>query len=122
MIVLKTDHYVTFSDINMVKMENDIVIPSIFIFYQRFVDDIHSKRQRGDNVLFNRLNNIIKHLLCTASKVSKYGAFSGPYFPVFGLNAEIYFVNLRIQSDCGKITTRRNSVFGHFSHSDSITT
>ena len=59
MIVLKTDHYVTFSDINMVKMENDIVIPSIFIFYQRFADDIHSKRQRGDNVLFNRLNNII---------------------------------------------------------------
>ena len=23
-------------------------------------------------------------------KVSKYGIFSGPYFPVFGLNAEIY--------------------------------
>ena len=32
----------------------------------------------------------------TAWKVSKYGVFSGPYFPVFGLNTEIYFVNLRI--------------------------
>ena len=27
--------------------------------------------------------------------MSKYGVISGPYFPVFGLNAEIYFVNLR---------------------------
>ena len=25
-------------------------------------------------------------------KVSKYGVFSGPYFPVFGLNTEIYGV------------------------------
>ena len=32
-------------------------------------------------------------------------------------NPEIYFVNLRIQSECGKIRTRNNSVFGHFSHS-----
>ena len=28
----------------------------------------------------------------TAGKVSKYGVFSGPYFPVFGLNTEIYGV------------------------------
>ena len=26
----------------------------------------------------------------TASKMSKYGVFSGPYFPVFGLNTEKY--------------------------------
>ena len=25
----------------------------------------------------------------TTGKVSKYGVFSGPYFPVFGLNKEI---------------------------------
>ena len=31
-------------------------------------------------------------------KVSKYWVFSGPYFPVFGLNTEIYEVNFRIQS------------------------
>ena len=30
----------------------------------------------------------------TAWKVYKYGVFSGPYFPVFGLNTEIYGVNL----------------------------
>ena len=29
----------------------------------------------------------------TAWKVPEYGLFSGPYFPVFGLNAEIYSVN-----------------------------
>ena len=51
-----------------------------------------------------------------AWKVFKYGVFSGPYFPVFGLDAEIYFVNLRIQSEYGKIRTKKNSVFKHFSH------
>ena len=29
----------------------------------------------------------------TARKVSKYGVISGPYFSVFELNSEIYFVN-----------------------------
>ena len=32
-------------------------------------------------------------------------SFSGPYSPAFGLNTEIYFLNLRIQSECGKIRT-----------------
>ena len=32
-------------------------------------------------------------------------SYSGPYFPVFGLNTERYGVYLRIQSDCGKIRT-----------------
>ena len=36
-------------------------------------------------------------------KVSKYGVFSGPYFPVFG-----------------KVRTRKNFVFGQFSHSASF--
>ena len=43
--------------------------------------------------------------------------FFCPYFPVFGLNTDIYSVNLRIQSKCGKIRTRKSSVFGHFSRS-----
>ena len=47
-------------------------------------------------------------------EVSKYGVFSGSYFPVFELNTEIYSVNLHIQSECGKIRTRKNSVLGHF--------
>ena len=54
----------------------------------------------------------------TAWKVLKYGVFSGPYFSVFGLNTEIYRVNLRIQFKYRKIRTRKNSVFGHFSCGD----
>ena len=53
--------------------------------------------------------------MCTLWKVSKYGVFSGPYFPVFGLNTEIY--EDRIQSEYGKIRSRKNSVFRHFSRS-----
>ena len=52
--------------------------------------------------------------------MSKYGDFSGPYFPVFGLNTKIYGVNLLIQSEYRKIRTRKNSVFGHFSRSGNI--
>ena len=35
----------------------------------------------------------------TAWKVSKYVVISDPYLPLFGLNTDIYFVNLRIQSE-----------------------
>ena len=48
---------VTFSDIYIVKIENDVVIPSKPIFYRRFVDDIYSRRKLGDDVLFDRLNS-----------------------------------------------------------------
>ena len=51
----------------------------------------------------------------TARKVWKYGVFSGPYFPVFGLNTEIFVVNLRIQSEYRKIWIRNNSVVRNFS-------
>ena len=57
-------------------------------------------------------------LTLTAWKVSKYGDFSGLYFPVFGLNRESYGVNLCIQSKYRKIWTRKNFVFGHFSRRD----
>ena len=43
--------------------------------------------------------------------------FSGPYFPKFGLNTERYRASLRIPSKYGKTRARKNSVFGHFSHS-----
>ena len=38
---------------------------------------------------------------------SPYSEFSGQYFPAFGLNTEMYKVNLRIQSKCGKIRPRK---------------
>ena len=48
-------------------------------------------------------------------KVFKCGVFSGQYFPAFGLNTERYEASPPIQSECGEIRTRKNSVFGHFS-------
>ena len=62
--------------------------------------------------------NPIKATTITARKVSRYGVISDPYLPVFGLNTEIYGINLRIQSEYMKIQTRNNSVFGHFSPSE----
>ena len=50
--------------------------------------------------------------------MSKHVVISGQYFPVFGLNTEIYGVNIRIQLEYGKIRTRNNYVFGHFSRSE----
>ena len=41
-------------------------------------------------------------------------SFSGPYFPVLELNTEIYTVNLRIQSKCGKIQTRKTPYLHNF--------
>ena len=50
-------------------------------------------------------------------KCQKKGVFSGPYIPAFGLNTERYSLSLRVQSECRKIRTRKNSVSGHFSRS-----
>ena len=33
-------------------------------------------------------------------------SYSGPHFPVFGLNVERYSVSLRIQSECRKMQAR----------------
>ena len=56
---------VTFSDIYMVKMENDIVIPSKPVSYRTVVDDNYSGRKIGDNALFNRLNNYCPNIKLT---------------------------------------------------------
>ena len=38
-------------------------------------------------------------------KIVRILSYSGPHFPALELNAERYFVSLRIQSECGKIRT-----------------
>ena len=55
----------------------------------------------------------------TLWKVSKYGFFFCPYFPVFGQNTKIY-INVRIQSEYRKIRNRKKSVHGHFSCTDNV--
>ena len=66
----------------------------------------------GWNIILRMVN------ITPAWKVSKYRVFSGPYFVAFGLNTRRYSVSLPIQSECGKRRIRKNSVFGHFSRSD----
>ena len=46
--------------------------------------------------------------------MSKYGVLSGPYFPVFGLNTEIYGVNLRIHCEYRKYGAEKNPYFETF--------
>ena len=57
-------------------------------------------------ILLDRCQTAIQ-LWFTGWKVSKYGVFSGPYFPVFELNTEIYGVNFRIQSEYSKTLTKK---------------
>ena len=45
--------------------------------------------------------------------------FYGPYFPVFGLNTEIYGVNFKFNLNMG-IYGPKNSVFGQFSRSEQL--
>ena len=40
-------------------------------------------------------------------RIRSYWSFSGLYFLAFKLNAEKYAVSLRVQSECGKIRTRK---------------
>ena len=62
--------------------------------------------------------SIVTVLKRISVKRSKYGVFSGPYFPIFALNTEIYLVNLYIQFLSGKMRTRKSSVLGYFSHGE----
>ena len=49
---------VMFSDIFMINMKNDIVIPMKPIFYRRYVDDIYSRRKKNvEDSLFKALNS-----------------------------------------------------------------
>lgn len=52
---------------------------------------------------------------CTAGTACKYGVFSSLYFPVFELNSEIDRANLGIQSEFGKLQTKKNPAFEYFS-------
>ena len=51
-------------------------------------------------------NFLGKYLTVFAKEIQR--RFFGPYFPAFGLNMEIYRVNIRIQSKYGKIRTKKS--------------
>ena len=57
---------VTFSDTFMIKMENEIVIPTKPIFYRRYVDDIYNRRKKNiEDSLFKALNSYHKNIKLT---------------------------------------------------------
>ena len=62
--------------------------------------------------LFKKVLRNCKRISNLWSIVCNY--LSGPYFRAFGLNAETYRVNLRIQPKCGKIKTRKTSALETF--------
>ena len=71
---------------------------------------IHSSR-----IFFQNLENFPNsqvdfQTFCTLEhcvKSVRIRSFSGPYFPAFGLSTERYSVSLHIQSECGKMPTRK---------------
>ena len=101
---------VTFSDIYMVKMENDVVMPSKPIFYWRFLDDIYSRRKLGDNVLFNQLNSYHPNIKLTievnTSKFldTKLSNINGTYvFNVYWKNTKLHHGPPKLQNAIKKI-------------------
>ena len=114
---------VTFSDIYMVKIENDVVIPSKPVSYRRFVDDIYSRRKLGDNVLFDRLNNYHPNIKLTIevnpSKFldTKLTNINGAY------KFNVYRKNTKLPSPWTFKTPfryKRNTVNGDLHHSKRI--
>ena len=90
-----------------------------------FIEKRFQHRRFSVNIAKNLKTTILKNIckwlllpLVTTWKVSKYGVISGPYFPVYRLNTEIYSVNLRIESEYREICTRNNSVLGPLKHSE----
>ena len=49
----------------------------------------------------------ISFYMSTHTLREKYSEFCGPCFSAFRVNTEIYSVNLRILSECGKIRSRK---------------
>ena len=79
----------------------------------------HLHGEKGTFTFFTKLFDKERRALIRAVHCVKSVQIrsSSPYFPAFGLNTERYEVPFRIQPDCVKIRTRKNSVFGHFSSS-----
>ena len=68
-----------------------------------------------------RITAVHKRLYRLPNKISvkhcvkgvRIRSYSGPHFPVFGLNTDRYGVSLSIQSKCGKNADQNNSEQGH---------
>ena len=115
-----------YSSLNEWELQNAKSVQAESVFFMMLVKLFHRKNFINfiqKNFMEKSVVKLYKYpsaVRGTAWKVSKYGVFSGPYFPVFGLNTEIYYVNFRIESEYWKIRTRENSVFEHFSRCERV--
>ena len=91
-------------------VRNHCWLSQVFYFSKNQGKPYYPRNEKNDNA--EGISGLDSYFFYTISFF-----FSGPYFPAFGLNMARYGVSLRIQSQCGKIPTRKNSVFGHFSRS-----
>ena len=79
----------------------------------------YSYKTQIDLLFISYENHYLRWLPCKAWTyhcvyIVQIRSFSGPYFPVFGANTEIYFGNLHIQSKYGKIRTRKGCIWIFF--------
>ena len=57
---------------------------------------------------------LLSALLKQCVKKVRVISFSGPHFPTFRLNTEIYFANVHIKGQCGKMQFRETPNMGTF--------
>ena len=100
----------------------------IFFTHQIFLpDSFHSKKRF--HILWKKMfwntirktqrfkqvwNNILELKTYHYVERVRICSFSGPYFPAFGLHTERFGVYLSIQSECGKIRTRKTPITDTF--------
>ena len=100
----------------------------IFFTHQIFLpDSFHSKKRF--HILWKKMfwntirktqrfkqvwNNILELKTYHYVESVRICSFSGPYFPAFGLHTERFGVYLSIQSECGKIRTRKTPITDTF--------
>ena len=100
----------------------------IFFTHQMFLpDSFHSKKRF--HILWKKMfwntirktqrfkqvwNNILELKTCHYVESVRIWSCSGPYFPAFGLHTERFGVYLGIQSECGKIRTRKTPITDTF--------
>ena len=107
-------------EISRIREENIPKLERIRMLLENQTTSLCSHAVMPDTVVLKRQIINQDTIPTTARKMSKYEVFSGPYFPLFRLNTEIYRVKLRIQSKYGKIQARKNSALDTF-HAVNIT-
>ena len=88
---------------------------SFFIFITRKIVLLLSIQFLNISFTFNR-----KHCVKSVQIRSYFWSMFSLMWSEYGEILRIHFVSLRIHAKCGKIRTRNNSAFGHFSPSERI--